>query len=282
MDLEKKLIDAFLHNHPEEAAQALNGYNGPMLVELLQVAEPRAAAHGLQHTLPRVAADALGSLPGDAAAKVLQELPLDAQLVFLHRLNSAKREALLDQIRDSRARTLRRLLDYPEGSAGQLMDPSPVAIQSTDSIRKVMRHIRTEAQSVRYYIYVVDKDQRLVGVVTLRQLLNAHGGDSVASIMETNVVSLPAMASKRDIIKHPRWKDFHVLPVVDRDDVLMGVIQYETLGRLKESTAKDKNEKDLLGTLLALGELYWLGMTGSLDAISVTPQRRDSENEGGG
>ena len=277
MEVEQRLIDAFLNSHPEEAAQTLNGLSGTALVQLLETAQPRAAAYSLQHALPKVAAEALGNMDNTNAVKVLQELPLDAQLVFLHRIEADKRNMMLDGMKEGLARKLRRLLNYPQGSAGNLMDPSPFAIPSTSSVRDAMRHIRKEAQSVRYYIYVIDDDQRLVGVLTLRQLLRAHPRDSVSSLMETNVISIPAMSSERDILKHPRWRDFHGLPVVDRDNVLIGVIRYETLGRLKETSSKNRNEQDVLGTLLALVELYWLGMTGSLDAMSISHGHRDIE-----
>lgn len=270
MDLEKKLVNAFLDNHPEEAAQALNGLRGPVVAELLQAAKPGSAAGGLRHAAPKLAAQAIGVMDADDAARVFKELPLDAQVVFLHRLEAPKRDPLLERLPDRHAATLRRLLDYPKGSAGKLMDPDPLSVRATDSVRDAMKHVRAEAPSVLYYVYVTDSDRRLVGVVTLRQLLQARAGDSVSTIMETNVASLPAMASERDILQHPRWKDFHALPVVDRNGVLIGVIRYETLGRLRETSSRDNHDQDALSTLLALAELYWLGMTGSLDAISVS------------
>ncbi len=278
MELEKKLIDTFFSSHPTEAIQALNDVDRHELSKLLESLDPQSAAISLQKVQAKTASFILGNMSSPAAAGILQQLPFDTQLVFMNALNVEKREQLLDVLTDTHSKKLRRLLDYPEGSAGKLMDPSPLSVVSDCLIKNALKQVQTEVDSAGYYIYVTDDKRCLVGVLTFQELFKADKQVSVASIMSTEIATISAMASERDIIKHPLWKDFHELPVVDRNQVFVGVIRYQTLCRLKASRSSDQTEHGSLATLLALSELYWLGMTGFLDTVSIPANRNPSNS----
>ena len=279
MELEKKLIDAFFSKHPTEALKTLHDFDGQTLGELLETLDPRSAAMSLRIAPPKTASIALDHMKNDSAAKILQQLPFDTQLVFLHSLNNAeKREQILNALSDTQSKKLRRLLNYPVGSAGNHMDPSPVSVLPECLVKDALKQIHNEVDSARYYIYVTDIKRRLLGMVTLQELFKVKNQVSVASIMSTEIKPIPDMASERDIIKHPSWRNFHELPVVDRHQVLIGVIRYETLSRLKEARFSDQAGQDSLTSILALSELYWLGMTGFLDTISITADRDSNDS----
>lgn len=267
--LEKKLLDAFLGNHPGDAARAMSAIKANEAAKFLEYVKPRSAAKSLQKAPAKMACKALEKMQVTSAAKILQQLPFDTQLVFLLSLNPKKREAILGALPNSHAAKLRRLLHYPVGSAGYFMDPSPLSVLEDCLVDSALEQIRRQPDADRHYVYVTDIERRLVGIVTLQALFNAQHQEKVASIMNTEFAHLPARASERDIIKHPYWRDFHELPVINRHGVLLGVIRYETLNRLKADRSPDESTRDSLGTVIALSELYWLGMTGFLDTISA-------------
>lgn len=282
MSLEKLLVNAFLHRHPDEAAKAFQKLDASALARFLADVNPQSITLSLQKTSPQTAATALSNMSADQAAGILKELPLDTQLAFIHAMKSSQCEPILGAMPDHHTQKLRRLIDYPEGSAGYLMDTLPSAVLSDCVAADAIKQIRANAETLGFYIYVTDDQHRLVGMVTLRQLYNAKGLEPVSSIMQTDVACLTSMASERDIINHPQWKDFHELPVVDRNKILIGVIRYETLGRLKAARSDRDSAHASFSVLLAMCELCWLGMTGYLDTLSSfsNPETRDSINYG--
>ena len=266
--LEKKLLDMFFGSHPTEAVKSLRSIDGGAAGPFLESLDPGSAAKSLQKASSKTACTALGNMKTASAARILRQLPFDTQLVFLLTLNAENREAMLDSLPGSHAGKLRRLLHYPAGSAGYLMDPSAVSVLADSQAGHVLEEIRSETDADRYYVYVTDTRRCLVGFVTLQTLLNAQHQDTVASIMNTEFAHLPARASELDVIRHPSWRDFHEIPVVNRHGVFLGVIRYETLNRLRAEKLSGESGQDSFAAAIALSELYWLGMTGFLDTIS--------------
>jgi hypothetical protein len=76
------------------------------------------------------------------------------------------------------------------------------------------------------------------------------------------------------ILAHPGWRRFHALPVVDRDAVLLGAIRYQTFRGLEDAARDQSRRADAVTTVFALGELYWLGLSGLLDGLSSVVKRR--------
>lgn len=281
MSLQARLVYRFLDHHAEDAAQVLESLPAADAASFLSSAPARAAACALSATTPQTAAAIMEVAALDAASAMLALMDVDAQVAVLHRLTPAHRKRVLSVLPAGQSRTLSRLLAYPPGSAGTLMDPNVFVVPSDISVREAVRRVRLAAATARYYVYVVDRHQKLVGVLALRQLLGAKGRESVDSIMTAPVISVPATMSNRDVLNYPSWKDFHGLPVVDADGVLVGVIRYETLGVLRRDAAAEGHGGHTLDTLMSLGELYWLGLTGMLPSRGSGTRRAPGADGGG-
>ena len=269
MKLEKKLIDAFISRHPKDASKVFLNADGPSLGSFMANANPQSIALSLMKVPPQTAAIALSNMSADQAVRIMQELPLDMQLTFMHAFDINFRDQLLEAMPAHQSQKLHRLIEYPKGSAGRLMDPLPTALNSDCLVADALKQIQNNANTIRYYIYITDDQGCLVGVVSLRQLLNASNQALVSSIMETRVACLTDLSSEGDIIEHPSWKNFHALPVVDRNKRLVGIIRYETLGQLKAARSEKDSAHSSLSVLLAISELCWLGMTGYLDTLTT-------------
>jgi hypothetical protein len=105
----------------------------------------------------------------------------------------------------------------------------------------------------------------------------------LSSTMCSHVLRLPVRADFASVLAHPGWRDFHVLPVVDDSDVFVGVIRHEKLRSLEDTAKKPGNQA--VSTMLSLGELYWIGLTGMLAGVAATilPQivQEDKESDDG-
>jgi magnesium transporter len=271
MHATRLLSDAFLQAHPQDAARVLERL--PVGEQAKLFDGSTAAARVMEYMAPVARAACLALMDVDAAARVITELSLDCRLAALRCMEAVDRERIL-QACGPNGDPLRVLLRYPAGTAGALMDPYLLTFPDDVTVGEVLRRARRSGQPVMYYLYVVDREQRLAGVATLRQLMRARSGDALSAVMRREVARLPAMTRSDDIVKNPHWRNFHALPVVDEQGRFLGVIRHEILRRVEQEVAQSSHDGGAVETLLALGELYWISLTGMMPGIGGSLERR--------
>jgi magnesium transporter len=203
---------------------------------------------------------------------------------MLRYLPAGDRDNLLSAVSDRRAAPLRRLLTYPLGTAGSLMDPQVLALPEAMPVGHALERVQRTAQHTFYYLYVINAEQILVGVMNLRELMLAEPFDRLSTVMHKPVERLAANTTLAAILLHPAWREFHALPVADSEEKFLGAIRYKTLKRLEQENARRALPAESLTALLSLGELCWIGFAGMLAglATSVLPRgisaNRSEEN----
>ncbi|MEX2177366.1 MAG: CBS domain-containing protein, partial [Gemmatimonadaceae bacterium] len=123
------------------------------------------------------------------------------------------------------------------------------------------------ARDLLYYLYVVDREHRLVGVLDIPELLLARARDPVSAVMHRHVDRVSAFLPVALVRAHAGWQQYHALPVVDEEDRLLGAIRYQTLRRL-ERDASDRGPDPAHLTAGALAELFQLGTTGLVTGVA--------------
>lgn len=257
MEAEKRIASRFLTNHPEDAARLCEGLPPADIAVFFGEIPAGTALPVLHHLTPAVVADFLPLLPADRGGSLLAELPPDFAAGILRRMNEPERAALLASMPERAASTLSLVLRYPAQTAGALMDPKILSLPNDLHANQARQLTQRSAQRILYYLYVVDRDQRLVGVLSLRELLLAGPHDPLTSIMRAPVTHLPVRADSAAILGHPGWRQWHALPVVDDHGVLLGTVRYETFRRLVEEAAPTLQFREALGVAIGVGELYW-------------------------
>jgi magnesium transporter len=216
---------------------------------------PAAAAAGaLALMTPAAAAACLRIIREEPAAELIRSLSEAAAVRILRGLEEGDRERLLAAAPD-RAGRLRRLARYAEGTAGAFMDPEVGAWPEDLSASEVRSHLRRDARRLRYYLYVTDREQRLLGVLTLRQLTAAPAGQTLGSLMHRPVEHLGVRDGRRAVVAHPGWRRFAALPVTESSGILAGVLTYEAVRRLEWELAAE-GSTDLADLGASLGEAW--------------------------
>jgi magnesium transporter len=262
------LCQAFIDAHAEEAARAIERLSTSEAAALIG-AMPSSAARAVALITPTVAAHCLARLAPDAAAVILTEVGLGRAAILLRHLDDATKAAIFEQMSPDDVRSLRATLAYPAGSAGALMDSQLFVAIGRLRISDALAAARRAPRYVHDYVFVVNDEHRLIGVVGLRDLVSARPTAPVASVMNQSVSPLPASAAPAAILNHRGWTRFHTLPVVDDTSVFLGAISHVTVRRLFEEDARGRSSgTDAVTTVFALGELYWLGLSGVLDGVA--------------
>lgn len=165
-------------------------------------------------------------LPPETVAEGVRELDSDDAVYILEALDEAEKEAILDQIPIAERLQLERSLDYPEESAGRLMQTDFIAIPPFWTVGQTIDYCRETADLPDdfYDIYVVDPGFRLVGAVPLDKLLRAKRPVKIAELATEDLMTVRATEDREEVAR--RFERYHLiaLPVVDEAGRLVGVV----------------------------------------------------------
>ena len=199
----------------------------------------------LLHKMPRMqAATLLKALSPDDRTNFLQELPKNIIDELIKLLPHDERILALT------------LLGYPEGSIGRLMTPDYIAVKMDWTIEEVLDHIQAyghDSETINV-IYVIDDESKLLDDIKLKDILFVPRQSKVRSIANEQFVTLSVYDSDEAAIKAFRLHDRIVLPVIDEDGVLLGVVTIDDILRLdNQETTRDMQK---IGGMQALDEPY--------------------------
>lgn len=271
------LARRFLATHPSDAARVLERFGGSLAAELVAGLPVDRLLPLIEALADDVAADCVAGLPDAAAARLLVELDLDEAAALMRRMNEPDHRRLLQALPKDNADQLGRILAFPAGTAGALMDPKVLSVPESLTSGQALEHVRAAPHLTLYYLYLVDSSSHLSGVANLRELMLAEPEQPLAEVAIRSVERLAASADHLAILAHPGWTEFHALPVVDAEGHFVGALRYETLRRLEGQS----HTGDTTSLAVSLGELYWLGLSGILEGLGHIVAGR-SRSEGGG
>ena len=224
-----EFADAVEQQEAPDAAETLEQIGGAKAVEVIEEMETESAADALAHMHPSLAVSVLEDLVEEDpayAGKLIEEMEPDDATDILQNMTDASRDRLLGTLGKVEAVKFRRLLEYPEKSAGGLMTTDYLAVRDTMTVREAIEAIRRAgALGVDWlYVFVVDWRGRLQGRATMRALLLANPAQKVTEICERQVDAVKPDIEREDVAREFEKYDYLVLPVVDDEDRMLGVI----------------------------------------------------------
>lgn len=169
-------------------------------------------------------------------AKALVRMPPEAGSQLLRELDEVDSERILEKIgRTKRSIELRARLDYEEGCAGSLMRGRPVTFSQETTVAEILADLHEHADDYSdrdiQYLYVVDSDQKLVGVLQLRNLLWAARNTKIQDLMIREPLTVSDQLDFHDLADIFKKRPFLGLPVIDAEGRLVGVVPRDTVQR---------------------------------------------------
>ncbi|NKB81397.1 MAG: CBS domain-containing protein [Nitrospirales bacterium] len=255
---EDQLNLRFVQLHPVQASRQLEILESPIAAEVLIPFPTRDIANVLGCCQPGLAARILEYLSIEQVTEVVSTLPASTAFVVFRQFSQEFQGQVVDQLGPIHGPRFRLALIQPKQSAGSLANPRVVTLPPDVTAEEGIELIKRNPRQASYYLYVVDRDAQLEGVVTMKQLLMGTPKDFIGSVMNDQVITIPASATHEELIKHPHWQQFHMLPVVDHDRVFLGVLRYQILQQVIEKTERQKPPGSLPAALIELWEAYSL------------------------
>jgi len=265
-----RLGAAALKSQPATAAQVLEGYPADSVARFLAAASPITAGQVIGHFTPVFAASCLASLEPAIAGRIFSQLLPDYQITLLRQLEHDKRESLLDTMQPDLGASIRRLLPYPDGTAGAFMEAPLASVPDELSVRDALRRVKRIRRGMKFYLYATNAGGQLTGVLTLHELISSLPTSSISQVMHRHVACLSPMQSIHSVLASPYWEEYHALPVADEDNVLLGVIRQKHLRRIQEKSVQTDAISGGINTVIAVGELFSITALQLLSALIST------------
>lgn len=214
--------------HPADIAEIVSELDRPMGQALLHTLDTETIADTMEEMEPELQARMLSTLAPERAADVLEEMGPDEAADLLADVQPAERDKLLDLMEDEDATDVEKLLAYPENTAGGIMTTEYVTIPDGLTVGEALDHLRqssaAQEDEALYYVYVLDAAQKLHGVVGLRELVLTRPDVPVRDIMDRNMITVGPHKPQNEVGRLVAKYNLLAIPVVDRDNVMHGIV----------------------------------------------------------
>ena len=300
IDRIQELIDT---NAEQQLRDELATYHSADLADIFQKLKPEErlacithideekAADVIEYLPPQLQVEILGDVDKGLASRLISKLPHDEAADVLGDMEEDESQAYLDKLPQKFSSEIRELLTYNEDTAGGIMTPLVLTVYDNMTVKEALDTIRIKAEKENmelYYVYVVDKNNHLVGVASLRNLITAPTDLNISDLMSKDLVKVHVDDYQDHIADIFMKYQFNALPVVDLYNHLKGIVTWDDVQDIVEEETTDEiltssgivtdlgDEDDdiLTGSLLhsIKARIPWLFITliGEFIAVTIT------------
>ena len=220
------LRDYLSELHPYEIASLLEEFEEPEQITILSLTPPETAAEALEHLDYDDQYRLLDHSDKAVAKAIFAAMGRDAIADLLMAIHPNKAQQIMAMVPEEDLESIKYLMTYPEDSAGGIMSLDYIQAREYWTIEQVIRHFRKvgQKQSIANYIYIVDAIGKLVGVLSLKELLLNDPKSLVSDVMHKNIITVLATADQEEAARVMSQYDLMILPVVNGQGRLVGVI----------------------------------------------------------
>ncbi|HPN20123.1 MAG TPA: magnesium transporter, partial [Chitinophagales bacterium] len=238
-----------------ELADFLNDYPeyGQKVIENL---EPHRAVKTLKFLDLKLQKKLIHTLPSNKVAELIQNMHFDDRTALLSELTSESvKKLVLFLPHEDRLETL-ALLGYPEDSVGRLMNPDYIEVKDNFTVQDALNKIRKLGRTIENinFIYIIDDNEKLIDDINLKELLIAAPETRLSELSDKKYIALHVTDDQENATSVFRKNNRAVLPVVDTDGILLGIVTIDDM--LRVQSEEDTEDIQKMGGTEALDEPY--------------------------
>jgi len=229
--------------HPADIAEIISQISPKEGASFFSGLDVETAAEALSELETETQVDIISDMDTDKAVDIIEQMPPDEAADILSELPPDKAQELLTNIEKEDAEDIQELLSHEGDTAGGLMTNEFIAYLPETPVRQAIDKFKKDAEDVEtvYYIYVIDTDEKLIGVISLRELLLAKLDTRLSDIMETNIKTVTPETDEEDVAAIISKYNLVALPVTDIENHLLGVVTIDDImDRMLPPAAKRK------------------------------------------
>jgi len=216
--------------HPADIADIISKVPHEQGVALFKGLDPNVAAEALHELEVNIKRAIIESLDKDQAIDVVERMPPDEAADLISDLESDKAKELLESIEKDEAQDIQELLAHEEDTAGGLMTTQFIAYPAELTIQEAIEKLRIDSPDVEtvYYIYIV-KDEKLIGIASLRDLILSSPTVHLSDIMETKIKSVSPDTNQQEVAELISKYNLLAIPVIDEEENLLGIVTIDDI-----------------------------------------------------
>ena len=217
--------------HPADLADIMEDLSIHDRVAIFNSLDVETAAEALEETDPKIQKSLIETVSPEKASDILDEMSPTEAADLLSDLSPEKAGRILEGMEQEKANDVKELLTYNEETAGGLMTTSYLAISPETTVDETLTMLRTQGSSldIVYYVYVIDREEILQGVASIKDLLRAKPENLVSEIYETRLISARVDDNADDLAEIFAKYGIRAIPVLDESNHLKGVIRFKTI-----------------------------------------------------
>ncbi|PWG05862.1 magnesium transporter [Polaribacter aquimarinus] len=281
---DKAISKLFAEVHYADIAEVLDEVNFDEAIYIIKLLDSEKTSEILMELDEDIREKILENLSAKEIAEEVEEMDSDDAADIIGELSEDRQERVINALDDDElAADIKELLSYDDETAGSLMAKELVKVYETWTVAGCMRRIRGQAKDVTrvHSIYVVDKEEKLVGRLSLKDLIIAKSDQKIAEISKSKVDAVHVNMDDEEVAKIMAKYDLEAIPVVDDNNVLVGRITIDDIvDVLKEEAERDyqmaaglTQDVDSDDSILQLtkARLPWLflGLVGGIGAFLI-------------
>ena len=220
--------------HPADIADIVEEMAADERRAVFEQLDVETAADALSEVEPEMQASIMSDLDQERAADILEEMAPDEAADLLQDLSEERREGLVELMEKDEAQDVEELLTHDEDSAGGMMTTDIVSLPAEFTAAQAidrLRELQPDPQ-LTYYLYVVDAQGRLDGVISLRDLVVAKPDAKLSEVMDPHVLKIEATTPKEEVAALIAKYDLLALPVIDARGILLGTVTVDDVVEL--------------------------------------------------
>jgi magnesium transporter len=222
-----------IHDHPDHADLILSKLPNDMIADIIEEEDDEDD----QYTL-------LTSLLKDRQREILDEMSDDELADIVGELDEEEKSQVLSNLDHDDKQTIENLLTYDPETAGGLMTTDYISIRAKNTVLDTLNYLHSASLEdlPKYYLYVVDKDGILKGVVSLRDIVESSFDTPILDITNDNVKTINYLEDQEDVAKTFMKYSFIMMPVVDDENRMLGIIEIDDImDVIEDETTEDIN-----------------------------------------
>lgn len=236
------MVRQFFEQDRALAAHSLETMEESQALAVLSALPATVLSDVVAHFEPEFAARIMKALPPDQFKQTAAKLRPQQGATLFMRLSPDERKQLIDLLPPKNRKEIQEILTFPENSAGRVMQSDFLAFHAEVKVKNAIQRIRLLARkgAAASYAYVVDHDNRLVGVMNMRDMMLAPGDSTLESVMRKNIYAVNCFTDREQVADEFSKRRYFAAPVVDHENHLLGVVKAEQLlGDVQEEATED-------------------------------------------
>jgi len=228
--------------HPDDIAELLENLEEEEKSKLFRILDVETASDVIMELNDISRELIIEDMSSEELSEIVDDMPSDDAADLIGDLPEEQAQEVLSHIDQEKSEDVQMLLEYPEDSAGGIMQTELISVEQHASVSKAIELIRSHSEEVEDFhnVFAIDENDKLVGVLPLRKLILAKAETPISNIMDKSVIYVDAGMDQEEVANMVKKYDLIALPVVDKDMHLLGRIMVDdVMDVIQEEDSED-------------------------------------------